>query len=89
VPGVFVMPGMLMMITVVMVIGGVLMLGYDLTNRSMGPPPPRESSGRRRQCLPPQTPPWTQWRTCSSSSPTATPRNADEAILTWVRTSMQ
>jgi hypothetical protein len=94
VPGVFVMLGMLIMLgrlimaSVVLVIGVLLVLSYDLTNRSIA----RVASAiilSAEAASPATDASWTQWRTCSSSSPTATARNAEEAALTWVRTSMQ
>jgi hypothetical protein len=100
VPGVFVVTGMLIMArvllvtdmlimtSVVLVIGVVLVLGYDLTNRSMALV--ASAIILSAEAVSPATDAsWTQWRTCSSSSPTATARNAEEAALTWVRTSMQ
>jgi hypothetical protein len=80
--------GMLVMASVVLVIGVVLVLSYDLTNRSIA----RVASPiiLSAEAVSPATDAsWTQWRTCSSSSPRATARNAEEAALTWVRTSMQ
>jgi hypothetical protein len=100
VPGVFVMTGMLIMASVLLmigvvimtsvllVIGVVLVLSYDLTNRSIA----RVASAiilSAEAASPAADASWTQWRTCSSSSPTATARNAEDAALTWVSTSMQ
>ena len=80
--------GMLIMAGVVVVIGVALVLSYDLTNRSIA----RVASAiilSAEAASPATDASWTQWRTCSSRSPTATARNAEEAALTWVRTSMQ
>jgi len=73
--------GMLIMASVVLVIGVLLVLSYDLTNRSIA----RVASViilSAEAASPATDASWTQWRTCSSSSPTATARNAEEAALT-------
>ena len=80
--------GMLIMASVVLVIGVMLVLSYDLTNRSIA----RVASSiiLSAEAVSPATDAsWSDGGRAASSSPTATARNAEEAALTWVRTSMQ
>ena len=73
VAGVLLVICMLIVASVLLLVGVVLVLSYDLTNRSIA----RVASAiilSAEAASPATDASWTQWRTCSSSSPTATAR---------------